>query len=407
MAQSAEEPLDADGWKKLFMDNGIKEAKATEYGQKFVDEEISVNMISRLDRNTLKEMDIKIIGDALAILNISKNSMSALSPAIVKAPAARLPQIASEMTHQQFRKFTVDWNVFLTMTRPPASQIHAILYSCCDEAAQTAIINTYPDFFTFETDELLKKIELIVTRKSNPTVHRMTFAGMVQQDNETVQAYVVRLKSAATDCEFACPACKHDISRIYVRDQVIRGLSNDVLQTDILAKADHLETLENVVKHSEAFEAALRDQSLMQEGGEAQHIRSEYRRQKLGKDRIKDKEESSASTQKRPCTGCGSLSHGAPGALDRRSKCPAWGKECYKCHLKNHFTRVCRRKEPENSDQDATAEALIAHVTFDHESDTFTSSRSNTVDEINATLVPFSPKNDGRLKHNIPPMSES
>ncbi len=407
MAQSAEQPLDATGWKNLFMENGIKEAKATEYGEKFVTEEMSVDILPQLDRDILKEMGVTIIGDALAILRIGGNIMSASRSPSVKAPAAKLPQIASDMTHQQFRKFTVDWNVFLTMTRPPASQIHAILYSCCDDAAQTAIINTYPGFFTAATDELLKKIEAIVTKKSNPTVHRMTFSGMMQQDNESVQAYVIRLKSSATDCEFACPSCKHDMSRIYIRDQVIRGLSNDVLQTDILAKADHLAKLEDVVKHSEAFEAALRDQVLMQEGGEAQHFRSEYRRQKLDKEKNRDKKDSPARNQKRPCSGCGSFSHGAPGSSDRKSKCPAWGKECYNCHLKNHFNHVCWRKQVDDADQEADAEALIAHVTFDHESDTFTSSRSNVVDEIKATLVPFSPKLDPRPKHNIPPISQS
>ena len=148
MAQSTEEPLDEAGWKDLFIEYGIKEAKATVYGQKFVAEEMSVEMLPQLNRDILKEMGVTIIGDALAIL-----SMSATRPPSVKAPAAKLPQISSDMTHQQFRKFIVDWNVFLTMTRPPASQIHAILYSCCDDAAQTAIINTYPNFFTTAADD--------------------------------------------------------------------------------------------------------------------------------------------------------------------------------------------------------------------------------------------------------------
>ncbi len=37
MAQSAEQPLDATGWKDLFIEYGIKEAKATDYGKKIVD----------------------------------------------------------------------------------------------------------------------------------------------------------------------------------------------------------------------------------------------------------------------------------------------------------------------------------------------------------------------------------
>ena len=88
MAQLAEEPLDATGWKTLFMEHGIKEASATEFAAKFVAEEMTVDMIPRLDRGILKEMGVKVIGDALAILSISDTCMSASSPAVVKASAA-------------------------------------------------------------------------------------------------------------------------------------------------------------------------------------------------------------------------------------------------------------------------------------------------------------------------------
>lgn len=407
MAQSAlGETLDADGWKALFMANGIKEDSAKTYGDKFAAEEVTFGMLSQLDRDLLKEMGVKKIGEALAILNID-GSASPSKFSLLKTPAPKLPQITSEMTHQQYRKFSIDWNVFLTMTRPPASQIHAILYSCCDDVTQTAIINTYPNFFKENVDELLDKVELIVTRKSNPTVHRMGFSGLMQNDHEKVNAFVVRLKDTAKDCEFQCPSCQHDLSKIYVRDQFIRGLNNDMLQTDILAKADQLESLEEVVKHSEAFEAAIRDQSMMQEGADIQHIRSEYRKKKLEKDKKETTHgNGSSSSQKKPCSHCGRFGHGASGAQDRKAKCPAWGRECYKCHQQNHYSRVCKYKSNEDIEQDGNAEALIAHITFDSESDMFISTRSDSVEEIEATLIPFSPKGDPRPGHKIPPNLE-
>lgn len=399
------EPLDADGWMKLFVENGIKEEQAAVYGDKFAEEEMTYGMLSQLDRDLLKEMGVKKIGDALAILSID-SSASVLKSSVLKTPAPKLPQITSEMTHQQYRKFCIDWNVFLTMTRPPASQIHAILYSCCDDVTQTAIINTYPDFFKENVDELLDKVELIVTRKSNPTVHRMAFSGLMQNDHEKMNAFVVRLKDSAKDCEFQCPQCKHDMSTMYVRDQFIRGLNNDMLQTDILAKADQLEKLEDVVKHSEAFEAAIRDQSMMQEGADIQHIRSsEYRKKKLEKDKKETMNRNgNSANQKKPCVGCGRFGHGGK---DRQAKCAAWGRECYKCHQQNHFSRVCRSdRSNENIEEDANAEALIAHITFDSESDMFISTRSDPVEEIEATLIPFSPNGDPRPGHKIPPKLE-
>ena len=49
------------------------------------------------------------------------------------------------------------------------------------------------------------------------------------------------------------------MSEIYIKDQMIRGLDNETLQTDILAKAESLTSLDKVVKHAEACEAALRN----------------------------------------------------------------------------------------------------------------------------------------------------
>ena len=66
---------------------------------------------------------------------------------------------------------------------------------------------------------------------------------------------------AALDCEFSCLECHYDLVPINVKDQFICGLFNTTLQTDILAKAGHLTTLEEPVKHAEAFETALCDQS--------------------------------------------------------------------------------------------------------------------------------------------------
>jgi hypothetical protein len=59
MAQSTlGETLDADGWKALFMANGIKEDSAKTYGDKFATEEVTFGMLSQLDRDLLKEMGV-------------------------------------------------------------------------------------------------------------------------------------------------------------------------------------------------------------------------------------------------------------------------------------------------------------------------------------------------------------
>ena len=57
------------------------------------------------------------------------------------------PQVVSEMTHPQFRKFKIDWNVFKQITEIPHHQIAAQLYSLCDDSVQNTLsfINTVTD----------------------------------------------------------------------------------------------------------------------------------------------------------------------------------------------------------------------------------------------------------------------
>ena len=57
------------------------------------------------------------------------------------------------------------------------------------------------------------------------------------QKTKENQSFLIQLKSAAKDCEFTCPNCNTDLQPNHIKDQFIRGLHNDVLQTDILAKA--------------------------------------------------------------------------------------------------------------------------------------------------------------------------
>ena len=128
---------------------------------------------------------------------------------------------------------------------------------------QHTIVKAHPKFFNSTEQDVLDIIESIVTKRANPAVHLMTFANLMQHDNETIQQFISRIRAASIDCEFSCPSCSSDIAHVNIKNQFTRGLSNTVLQTDILAKATQLQTVEQIVAHAEAFESALRDQSTL------------------------------------------------------------------------------------------------------------------------------------------------
>ena len=70
------------------------------------------------------------------------------STIFMKAPAAKPPQIQTEITHPQFRKFRMDWNIFKQITNIPPSQIHAQLYGSCTDTVPTSLVNTVTNYLT-------------------------------------------------------------------------------------------------------------------------------------------------------------------------------------------------------------------------------------------------------------------
>ena len=225
----------------------------------------------------------------------------------------------------------------------------------------------------------------------------MNFSKLMQKENKSVQDFLSRLRSLAVDCELLCPDCEHDISSVNIRHQFIRGLFNETLQTDILAKASLLKTVEAVMNHAEAFEAALRDQSQLSSESHVSRV-SEYCENKNNSYQKSNNsyqksnnsyQKSTNSYQKSTnsyqksnsfCNGCGSSEHGVFGKPPRNTNCPAWGKSCFNCKLPDHTATVCHKPAFSNS--------LIATISYKPE-DYFNS--SHDLQEIPAKLPPDVP----------------
>ena len=104
-------------------------------------------------------------------------------------------------------------------------------------------------------------------------VHRITFASMSHHEDEPIQQYLVHLRAMVTDCNFSCPHCEHNVSDICIKEQFIRGIANDALQTDLQAKARVLKSLNQNICHAETFESTLQDQTAMTDTSEIATIR--------------------------------------------------------------------------------------------------------------------------------------
>lgn len=153
----------------------------------------------------------------------------------------------------------------------------------------------------------------------NTTSERHKFRQLKQQEQETVTAFLGRLRAKVELCEF--DSTKVDtIANGQIRDQLIVGLRNNDVRRELL-KEPQL-TLARAVSKAVAFEASISDSSLYEETPPPSIV-NEVRQ--------------SSSSNKRnagKCKYCGR--HHTRG----KQHCPAAESQCSHCHKTGHFAAV-------------------------------------------------------------------
>ena len=144
--------MEPEDWEQYFVEEGISPCSVKIHAVTYANEKLSIGILQILDRALLKELEVTSMGEALCILKQAKEATPQATYA--KAPTAKLPQVNLEMTPQQFRKFRIDWEVFVKITNTPKSQTNIHLYNCTNEKVQNAIISTHPDFFSTDPSKL-------------------------------------------------------------------------------------------------------------------------------------------------------------------------------------------------------------------------------------------------------------
>ena len=83
---------------------------------------------------------------------------------------------------------------------------------------------------------------------------------MMQRDGETVQEFVTRLKTCASDCSFICPFDdSHDLTDYHLINRLRSGICQEALQQELLQKQDILTTVSSIITYCEAYESAVKD----------------------------------------------------------------------------------------------------------------------------------------------------
>ena len=223
MAQATDEAT----WKVSLTGAGIPEAKAAEYAQTFVEQEIDKADVSGLSTDLLKSLGVSIIGHQLKIMKIGEVSTTnnaqptdSNQQSLKLSLKAELPKISRTMTKQAWRLFMTDWTVSKNLHKIAPAMIPELLYSRCDKYVRNSLNVLKNDFRTMSEVNLLQTIEGLVTEKTNPWLHRIKFADLTQHaPGEDIQSFYLRLQQHIPDCEYVCPndQCNQDLSDEHIK----------------------------------------------------------------------------------------------------------------------------------------------------------------------------------------------
>ncbi len=169
------------------------------------------------------------------------------------------------------------------------------------------------------------------TPKRNIPYERHLFRKMQQQQNETIDQFVYRLRQKAQYCDFT------DVDE-NIRDQVVEKCSSDIIRRKFLERAD-TNTLSQLQELARSIEAVEQQMSSMKITGNADTVNAIGK----GKSSFSKKASKTSKGEKGKsgkCYRCGESGHYA---YDK--SCPAKKEKCKKCGLLGHFSKVCHTKQ--------------------------------------------------------------
>lgn len=169
--------------------------------------------------------------------------------------------------------------------------------------------------------EAIRLLDAHFAPLSSVPYERVMFRRMKQQENETLEKFIHRLRDQGRLCEYG------EALEMRITEQVFDNGNSDALREAILKKK--LMTVPEISEEGRVLETVKRNRDEMK----------------------KPEGENSVNLVRKPkpgdvCHRCGNSGHYASD-----KKCPAKAQKCDKCKLVGHFKSMCKTKKGRKADQ--------------------------------------------------------
>lgn len=192
------------------------------------------------EENELKILELSRQVQALsALLNTSRSAEQKNAFSVGYQVPAPKPIDMQGNIAENIKFFKLAWKNYEVasglVTRPPAEQV-AVLLSIIGEDCYRNYV-TYP--LTAEdratTQNVLNAIEKYLVPTTNKRYERAMFNMAIQQNNECIDEYVLRLRNMVKTCEFKCDdeMCNKDMSNEFLLDKLCISIKNVKLRAKL------------------------------------------------------------------------------------------------------------------------------------------------------------------------------
>ena len=177
-------------------------------------------------------------------------------------------------------------------------------------------------------NEVYEALGKVFRPKSNQTMLHFKFRNMKQGASQNCDSYMSGLRLALPECKY-----KDDADEL-LKDQFIFGIHNKEIQDHLLGEIKETDNSVRALYEARKVESKLAQRKMLGIANPSL-VNVDELKKSTSFSRSKD-------THKSECKFCG-CSHA-------RRSCPAYGRECYKCGEKNHFSNMCRSLRSRNSE---------------------------------------------------------
>lgn len=248
--------------------------------------------------------------------------------------------------------------------------------------AGAGAIDVFNSFQLTDADQknfatVVTRFDTFCTPKRNETFERYVFNSRCQAENESVEEFILDLKLKSQSCNFG------ELASSLIKDRIVIGVRDKHLREKLLEETDL--TLEKAIQICQARELTqTRIKSMDGDVGQSKsgEAASDVDRVAIVRHKVSTKQRQRDIKQNQACVRCG--------GKHMPRQCPAYGKECHACGMKNHFSRVCRQQkqpkvhhiEEEDGDSDVSEELFVGAVELTGDENEWTATYSTNGTDI-------------------------